>query len=71
MSLPEPAQNLTTPRLSPEHLAGPSGHSGRSRASRAAPAAKVSAVRASAPEGTARVVVSRRIHGAEAPARVH
>eukprot|EP00974_Lingulodinium_polyedra_P089149 8644026-Lingulodinium_polyedra.AAC.1 len=56
MSLPEPAQNLATPRLSPEHLAGPSGRSGCTRVSRAAPAAKASAVRASAPEGTARVV---------------
>eukprot|EP00974_Lingulodinium_polyedra_P017796 1725261-Lingulodinium_polyedra.AAC.1 len=59
------------PRLSPEQLAGPGGQSGRSRVSSAAPAASASAARASAPEGTAQVVVILLAQGADASLRVH
>eukprot|EP00974_Lingulodinium_polyedra_P083801 8113782-Lingulodinium_polyedra.AAC.1 len=63
---PAPAQNLTMPRLSPEHRTKPGGQSGRRMVSKAAPAARASAVLASAPDGTAQVVVMRRTQGAAA-----
>eukprot|EP00974_Lingulodinium_polyedra_P125718 11195543-Lingulodinium_polyedra.AAC.1 len=51
---PEPTQNLTTPRLPPAHRVAATGQSGWKRVSKAAPAARASAVRGSAPDGTAR-----------------
>eukprot|EP00974_Lingulodinium_polyedra_P095540 9258696-Lingulodinium_polyedra.AAC.1 len=62
-SRPVPAQNLTMPRLPPEHKARPPGHAGWRRASRAAPVAQASAARADAPQGMERVRARARRHG--------